>query len=774
MPTFPKGTLIVLVVAALLAAVAHASIMGIDLGNDFIKIAAQRPDNSMIEIVLNEQARRKSSNYVGFRGEERFIGDDAKALAPRFPTNMFPMPTKLLGVAFNDSSRKEFTDDLFFPVTLVEDEKRGTIMMKAEGNPETAFSVDELSAMMLSYAKSISEKHTGAKIREAAITVPAHYDSWRRQALVDAAKLAGLRVLSIIRATTATALQFGIQRRGFGNETAILVVYDMGTSSTEVGVFRFRPTTPPAKGQVKLSESFGTIETLAVVTDEQLGGRLFDSCIAKKIQAEFMEKLNIAPVLGADGIANKKATLSVMRAACNARERLSANQDSPVTVENVVPGKDFSTTLSRDTFEGLCPSLFQRATAVAQRALDEAGISTFDVNHFELMGGGSRIPKVIADLTDFLGRPVDRTLNTDEAAAMGAAFYAARLSSSVRVRSFAVVDKVDEQVSFQVSQDDECTVFGKPRMLFDHEAIGSHKSITLNRTKNFQIRLLVTHHNESRLMGIVNVSGVPEAMETLGVETPKLPHPNNTAAVRITFKISEMGIPTVMDGEARFRYAFNRTKKVKVNVTSPSDAGASSNDNTNETAAAPVYENRYSIIMKRKLSPVDVSFKWAWPFLMDGEETAIAKERLTALAKGEELKEAIAVAKNDLETYMQWVKYDGILDNEEMKEKGYLTAEQEETIRAQVKASQTWLEEGPGSEESVTLEALQEQLVKIRGVVNPVFEPYNAWKNPPEESKPKAKAAAGKNVKAKKKKAKASEPEVKKAGKEEAPTNDEL
>eukprot|EP00658_Telonema_sp_P-2_P057787 TRINITY_DN4619_c0_g1_i1.p1 TRINITY_DN4619_c0_g1~~TRINITY_DN4619_c0_g1_i1.p1 ORF type:complete len:493 (-),score=204.63 TRINITY_DN4619_c0_g1_i1:157-1635(-) len=481
-----------------------------------------------------------------------------------------------------------------------------------------------------------------------------------------------------------------------------------------------------------------------------------------------MAKLNIDAVLGADGIANKKATLSVMRAANNARERLSANQDSPITVENVVPGKDFVSSLSRQAFEDACPALFERAVVIAKRALDEAGISTFDVNHFELMGGGSRIPKVITDLSDFLGRPVDRTLNTDEAAAMGAAFYAARLSSSVRVRSFAVVDRVDEQVSFQVSQDAEGTVFGKPRMLFDRDAIGTLKSVTLNRTDNFQVRLLVSHNGNSRLMGVVNVTGVPEAMETLGVASPKLPHPNNTAAVRITFKISEMGIPTVMDGEARFRYAFNKTKKVKINVTEGADATVDAPENATEgEEAKPVYETTHVIVMKRKLSAVDVSFQWAWPYLLDGEETAAAKERLTVIAKREELKEAIAMAKNDLETYLQWVKWDGILDNEEIKEKGYLTAEQEETVRAKAKEIQEWLEEGAGSSEDVTLEALQEELTKMKDIIKPIYDPYHAWKNPPVEPKKEKKSATKKSAKTNKKKAKATK---KAAAKEEEPT----
>ncbi|CCD12481.1 unnamed protein product, partial [Trypanosoma congolense IL3000] len=441
------GLVLLLVTATFACDVTFGSVMGIDFGSDYIEIAG--PINGVnVNIVLNEQSHRKTDNYIGFRNGERSIGAQAKSLAARFPQNMLTMINHLIGITRNSSEFSNFKQLQceFDPLA----EERDTVGFNFTDTGDT-YTVEEIYAMMLNYCRSTSRNAGVPSPESMVITLPYNSSFGKRQSVLEAARLVNLNVLGLMHSTTASALYYGIRRRGFGNRTVNVLIYDIGSTHTEVGVFKFSPPVQQPGKRVRNVDSFGTLTTLAIVADPTLGGRTLDLCIAKGIEAEAMSKIKISKVLGGTTIAQKKAQFSLFRAAKHAREVLSANSATPVTVEGIAPERDFNTVISRKDFEANCSELFKRFPVVAREALNKSSLSLGDIDAFEMMGGTSRTPKIINDLSAFWGREVNRTLNSDEAAAMGAAYYALRLSPHYRPHSFRIIERIPSTLSFVVN-----------------------------------------------------------------------------------------------------------------------------------------------------------------------------------------------------------------------------------------------------------------------------------------------------------------------------------
>jgi molecular chaperone DnaK (HSP70) len=739
------------VVLLLLPLDVHCNVMGIDLGSEFIKIASPK-GNSTIDIVLNEQTRRKSQNYIGFRSDDRFLSEDAKNFAARFPNNMFTMIHKLVGVEYGSKAFTSF-QALQHTFSLTKNEKRSSVDIRCGGNPNTTYSSEELLAMIIGYAKEITKKDSKIQPNDAVITIPAYYSMSQRQALVDAASLADVRVLALMHSTTAAALQFGMQRRGFGNDTVNVVIFDMGATKTEVGVYTFSPPVHPKEGRIKLAVSMGTMTTRYIATDETLGGRTFDFCIAKMLEDEIVAKLGIPRLFGGTTLQQHKAIFSLMRAANGARETLSANVMAPVTVESVAPDRDFSTKVTREQFEEQCSGLFARAVELADKALKGAGLTPSDITSFEMMGGGVRPAKVIADLSTFLGRTVDRTLNSDEAAAFGAAYYGSRLSGYFRVKSFAINDYLPSQIYFQLSSTDNVKTPAK-RVLFEKSLLGTRKSITVNRTSDFNITLFASHDDgvTSEPLSVIRIRGITEALEELNFFSPKIKHDNNTHIVRVELRLNDNGIIVVEEVEVRFRYASNVSKKVKRQVTNETTEAESVTESLNETSAESnetteavvTYDTVFEIQMKRRSANAKATLSLLRPLPLDAEDITASKAVLSALDKADKLKRATATAKNNLETYIQWAKGEGVLENEELREKGFLSAGELESIRAMLLEVQEWSEDGEGSYDTCTKEEFDEKLALVKNATSVPLNKLEASKPKP-KPKPSASSIKKKN-----------------------------
>ena len=348
------------VVLGLCATVASSQVIGIDFGSDFIKIAGVKPGTG-IDVVLNEQSKRKSNNYIGYRGDDRFLGEDAYNLSPRFPDQMYTFLNRLAGKSFSDTQFKDetFIKGFGLPYNFVEDEARKTINIQ-HPDPDTTYTMEELMAQIFEYARGQAKKHMEVDITGAVVSVPHHLTLSEREAIVNAANLTDLPILGLVSGTQAAALQYGVQRRGFGNTTTTVAVYDMGASHTEVGIYQFTAPEEGANGKPIRGGELGSLKTLAVTTDASLGGRTFTARIAdylcKKFEDETGEKL-----AGKTDRAALKAHTVLLRIANKAKEMLSANKQAPVAAEELYNNKPFFYTLTRDEFDKVCTHAPARA-----------------------------------------------------------------------------------------------------------------------------------------------------------------------------------------------------------------------------------------------------------------------------------------------------------------------------------------------------------------------------------------------------------------------------
>lgn len=723
-----------------LAPLCAANVMGIDLGSEYVKITSPH-GNASIDIVLNEQTRRKSHNFIGFRGDDRFFGEDAKNLAARFPDNMFSMPNKLIGVEFNSQQKREF-NDLLHTFALKSNEHRDTVNYSCRGDPLCEYSAEEILAMYLQYCKSITAKDAKIKPQDAVITIPADWTMGQRQALIDAAALVDIKVLALMHSTTATALQFGMQRRGFGNDTVNVVIFDMGATKTEVGVYRFTPPVEPKDGKrLKLAVSMGHMETLHIEVDPSLGGRTLDVCIARFLEDAIVEKFKIPRIIGGDSIQQHKAQFSLMRAANNVKETLSANAITPVTVEGVAPDKDFTGKVTREEFEEKCAGQFERVNQIAQKAITASGLKVEDITNFELMGGGVRPPRIVNELSKFLGRTVDRTLNSDESAAFGAGYYGARLSGYFRVRSFSVSDYLPNDIYFELVGADGKRSAKRP--LFEHAAFGSRRSITVNRTADFVVSLFSTTDGQSFAPLLdVNVSGVTAALESLNYFDPNIVHENHTHIVRLELRLTDTGLIVVEDTEVRVRYAANVTKKVKVPRSEPTDANATEITNSSDDEAAPeqTHITVTEIQMKRRSTTLTSSTTFRNPAPMASQEILASKSVIAALEKKDKIKRDTATSKNNLETYIQWIRMEGILENAEVE--SLMNSSMRSMIEETTNEVKEWYEDGEGSYDSCTKLQYDEKLALLKNATSDVrrkLQEVEAAKKPKPEKKREAK-----------------------------------
>eukprot|EP00760_Papus_ankaliazontas_P001077 PhM_4_TR10379/c0_g1_i1/m.84004/K09486/HYOU1; hypoxia up-regulated 1 len=748
---------------------AQGAVIGIDIGSEFLKVAAVR-GKAGIDIVLNEQTRRKSHNYVGFRGDERYLGEDAKNFAPRFPNNMITMMNRLVGVSYDDNTTREwYSKEMLLTYDLLRNERRNTIDVRIPKNPEVTYDLETLMGMIFGYAKQMTTNHNeGYVISDAVVVVPSFFDMRQRQALVDAGKLGGVNVIGMIHSTTAVALQYAVQNRGFQNRTVNIVVYDMGTSRTEVGVYTI---SPPEKGARK-ADSMGTLTTRYIASDAFLGARSFDACIARKLAGQFKAKSGI-DVLAMKTEHNKKATVVLLRSANKLREVLSANKHTPVSVEGIAEDTDFSTVVKREEFEEWCSPLFDRAAKLAKEAIEGAGLTPADLHAFEIHGGGTRMPRLQTDLAEYLGRGVDRTLNGDESAALGATFYAARVSGTFVVRGFAVQEAYPRNVSFVFSAKPDADVAAPlpaHRPLFSKATVPSRKSISVNRTTDFNITFGIVG---SDIDSVVKVFNVSEALTSLGFDKPEK-HENNTHSIRVEVRLTENGFINVTNVQVKYHEHVNVTKRVKIpvnksaavdsnnataettNTTSEADESTANNNSTeaNQTTAetpkpeddAPKYKNVYSIELKRRVANVPYEVAYTDPQPMSRSEFKAARQIIKTISAREDEKRATAAAKNDLEGLIIAINTDYL----DQYKPDFVNDTEEESIKAVALAVREWLEDGDGAMDDTTKEAFLNKTAEIHEAMSSVTERKRAHEEEIENAKKEAAKKALEEEKAKK------------------------
>jgi len=380
-----------------------AKVIGIDLGTTNSCVAVM--DGAEPRVIENAEGARTTPSMIAFADGERLVGQPAKRQAVTNPENTLFAIKRLIGRRFKDKSTKDFVD--LVPFELI-GAKNGDAWVKVQGEE---YSPSQISSFVLRKLKEDAEAFLGETVSQAVITVPAYFNDAQRQATKDAGKIAGLEVLRIINEPTAAALAYGLDRK----ESGLVAVYDLGGGTFDVSI---------------LEVGDGVFEVKSTNGDTFLGGEDFDHAIIEYLADEFKSS---------DGIDLRSDKLALQRlkeAAEKAKIELSSSVQTDVnlpfiTADSTGP-KHLNIKLSRAKLEQLVEDLVARTMKPCQAALKDAGVKASDIDEVILVGGMTRMPKIIEKVKEFFGTDPHRGVNPDEVVASGAAIQAGVLTGDVK------------------------------------------------------------------------------------------------------------------------------------------------------------------------------------------------------------------------------------------------------------------------------------------------------------------------------------------------------
>jgi molecular chaperone DnaK len=382
-----------------------AKVIGIDLGTTNSCVAIM--DGSQPKVIENAEGARTTPSIVGFTDDERLVGQAAKRQAVTNPENTLFAVKRLIGRRYNDPTVAK--DQKMVPFNIVEG-KNGDAWLEAKGEK---YSPSQVSAFILGKMKETAESYLGETVTEAVVTVPAYFNDAQRQATKDAGKIAGLDVLRIINEPTAAALAYGLDKEG----GKTIVVYDLGGGTFDVSI---------------LEIDDGLFEVKSTNGDTFLGGEDFDMRIVEYLAAEFKKET------GVDLTKDKMALQRLKEAAEKAKIELSSAAQTEINQPFISMDPNGGQPLhmvlkmTRAKLETLVADLIKRTMKPCAAALKDAGIAKGDIDEIVLVGGMTRMPKVVEEVTKFFGKEPHKGVNPDEVVAMGAAIQAGVLQGDVK------------------------------------------------------------------------------------------------------------------------------------------------------------------------------------------------------------------------------------------------------------------------------------------------------------------------------------------------------
>ncbi|KAL8852834.1 MAG: hypothetical protein Q9221_002343 [Calogaya cf. arnoldii] len=439
---------------------AVSAVLGIDLGTEYIKTALVKP-GIPLEIVLTKDSKRKETAAVAFKPSkssltpnvfpERIYGGDALALSARFPRDVYPNLKPLLAQQYQKNDLVTTYHGRFPEIGIIESKTRGTVGFSSSSFPwmEDPFSVEELLAMEFKNIKAnaVTMAGKGSSIRDAVITIPPFYTAEEKRAVVMAADLAGLRVLSLISDGLAVGLNYATSRTfptvNEGAKPEIHLVYDMGAGSASATILRFQGKTVKDIG--KFNKTVQEVQILGSGWDKSLGGDALNQVIVDDMVAKFASTDRMK-ALGSEAMQFTKhgrTMAKLWKESERLRQVLSANTETQASFEGLyLHDVNFKYKITRAQFEKLSLKYAARVGSPVTLALESAKLSLSDLESVILHGGAVRTPFVQKELESIIGRAekIRTNVNSDEAAVFGAAFKAATLSPSFRVKEIRTGD----------------------------------------------------------------------------------------------------------------------------------------------------------------------------------------------------------------------------------------------------------------------------------------------------------------------------------------------
>ena len=384
-------------------------VIGIDLGTSTSCVSVFEGVHPTV--IVNSEGNRTTPSVVGFANGERKVGDAARRQAITNPKNTVYAIKRFMGIPF-DKAQKE-ADRVTYNVI----NEGGYPRVDIDGRKYTP---QEISATILQKMKKTAEDYLGTEVKDAVITVPAYFDDSQRKATIEAGQIAGLNVLRIINEPTAAALAYGVDK---ANKDMNIVVYDIGGGTSDVSILNF---------------GGGVFEVISTNGDSHLGGEDFDQAIVNYLVEEFekQEGVNVS----SDAMAMQRLKEAAEKAKIELSTATATDINLPyLTLVNGVP-KHLMLTLTRAKFEQLTENLYNKLIELCKEALRLSKLETKDIDEVILVGGSTRIPKVVEAAKTVFQKDPSKAVNPDEAVSLGAAIQGAVLNKEDGVGDIVLLD----------------------------------------------------------------------------------------------------------------------------------------------------------------------------------------------------------------------------------------------------------------------------------------------------------------------------------------------
>ncbi|AJR61518.1 AQG_2a_G0030450.mRNA.1.CDS.1 [Saccharomyces cerevisiae] len=381
----------------------QGSVIGIDLGTTNSAVAIM--EGKVPKIIENAEGSRTTPSVVAFTKEgERLVGIPAKRQAVVNPENTLFATKRLIGRRFEDAEVQR--DIKQVPYKIVK-HSNGDAWVEARGQ---TYSPAQIGGFVLNKMKETAEAYLGKPVKNAVVTVPAYFNDSQRQATKDAGQIVGLNVLRVVNEPTAAALAYGLEK----SDSKVVAVFDLGGGTFDISI---------------LDIDNGVFEVKSTNGDTHLGGEDFDIYLLREIVSRFKTETGID--LENDRMAIQRIREAAEKAKIELSSTVSTEINLPFITADASGPKHINMKFSRAQFETLTAPLVKRTVDPVKKALKDAGLSTSDISEVLLVGGMSRMPKVVETVKSLFGKDPSKAVNPDEAVAIGAAVQGAVLSGEV-------------------------------------------------------------------------------------------------------------------------------------------------------------------------------------------------------------------------------------------------------------------------------------------------------------------------------------------------------